>query len=126
MVELCDEALVHAAGDDAREARIFAYRTGFKIWVTDVRAGLADARAALERAERVGDPRLLAAAISRVGLAETYAAEVTPGILERGVELEETPRPRLGVLGKARAIEYSRLTVSSGRDRAAPGDARGP
>ena len=113
LVELCDEALVHAAGDDAREARILAFLTGMQIWVTDVRAGLADARAALEKAERVGDPRLLAAAISRVGLAETYAAEVTPGILERGVELEE----RLGLdleHWQSPRYEYSRRLISTG------------
>ena len=37
LVELCDEALVHAAGDDAREARIFAFLTGMHMWATDVR-----------------------------------------------------------------------------------------
>ncbi len=32
---------------------------------------------------------MLAVAIARVGQAETYAAEITPGLLERGVEIEE-------------------------------------
>ena len=84
-----------------------------KIWATGVNAGLADARAALERAERVGDPHLVAAAISRIGLAETYAAEVTPGLLERGVELEE----RLGLDVEHWAsprFEYCRLLVARG------------
>ena len=88
--------------------------------------GLADARAALEQAERVGDPRLLAAAISRVGLAETYAAEVTPGILERGVELEESLGLESWSTGKARAYEYSRRLDQHRGARAAPGDAPGP
>jgi DNA-binding CsgD family transcriptional regulator len=113
LVELCTEALVHAAGDDAREARIFAFLTGLNMWVTDVRAGLADARAALEKAERVGDPRLLAAAISRVGLAESYAAEVTPGILERGVRLEESLGLDLENWQSPR-YEYSRRLISTG------------
>ena len=43
----------------------------------------------LERAEQVGDPVLLAVAITRIGIAEAYAAEVTPGLLERGVEIED-------------------------------------
>ena len=90
-----------------------AFLAGVRIWATDVRRGLADARAALERAERVGDPRLVAAAIARVGLAETYAAEVTPGILERGVELEE----RLGLdleNWQSPRYEYSRRLISTG------------
>ena len=113
LIELCDEALVHAAGDDARQVRILADRAGFNIWATDIRAGLADARAALERAERVGDPRLLAFAIARVGLAETYAGEVTPGVLERGVKIEERLGPVLEYRESPR-FEYSRLLISTG------------
>ena len=55
----------------------------------------------------------MAAAIARVGLAETYAAEVTPGILERGVELEE----RLGLdleNWQSPRYEYSRRLISTG------------
>jgi DNA-binding NarL/FixJ family response regulator len=43
----------------------------------------------LERAERTGDQALLAQAIAYAGQAETYHAEITPGLLERGVEIEE-------------------------------------
>ncbi len=91
--DLFEEALVQASGDDARSARILALRSLFHLLAVDVRAALADARSALERAERVGDPALLAAAIARVGHAETWSAEITPGLLERGVEIEE----RLGL-----------------------------
>jgi DNA-binding CsgD family transcriptional regulator len=55
----------------------------------DVPGSLADARAALENAERVDDPELLAVAIQQVGRAETWAGELTPGNLERGVEIED-------------------------------------
>jgi ATP/maltotriose-dependent transcriptional regulator MalT len=54
----------------------------------DVRTALLDARTALEKAEAVGDPALLAVTIARVGQVETYAAEITPGLLERGAEIE--------------------------------------
>ena len=91
--QLFEEALAEAEGDDARSARILALRSLFHLLAADVRAALADARAALERAERVGDPALLAAAIARVGHAETWGAEITPGLLERGAELEQ----RLGL-----------------------------
>jgi hypothetical protein len=41
----------------------------------------------------VGDAELSAGAIARVGQMETWAAEITPGLLERGAEMEE----RLGL-----------------------------
>ncbi len=89
MLHLCDKALEEAPGDDVRAALILAHRMGVDLWRGDVRAALLDARTALEKAERLGDPSLLAAAISRTGTAEAYAAEITPGLLERGAELEE-------------------------------------
>ena len=36
LVELCDEALVHAAGDDGRQVRILSERAAFEIWATDI------------------------------------------------------------------------------------------
>ena len=89
LLRLCDEALDQAAGDDVRCARILGHRMGMHLWDADVRAALVDARAALEMAERVSDPALLAEAIARVASAETYAADVTPGLLERGVAIED-------------------------------------
>src|SRR5439155_8982520 len=97
MVELCDQALTEATEDDERCARILAYRSFCRLFELDARGGLADARAALEKTERVGDSRLLAVAIARVGHAEAWAGEITPGLAERGVEIEK----RLG-----RALEY--------------------
>ena len=93
MVGLCHEALAEATGDDARSARIRAFRSYAHMFEGDVEAALADARTALAEAERVNDPTLVAVAIARVGQAEAYAAEITPGLLERGVEIEE----RLGL-----------------------------
>jgi len=90
MIELCDEALSEVPDDDARATRILAYRSFIRLFQADIRKGLVDARAALERAERVGDPLLIAIAIARVGHAEVWGAEgVTPGLVERGVELED-------------------------------------
>lgn len=93
LVALCDQALVAAAGDDVRTARILALRAWVHLMKADVRASLADARTALENAERAGDPPLLAAVIGRLAQTESWAAEVTPGLLERGAEIEE----RLGL-----------------------------
>ena len=57
-------------------------------------AALVDARAALEKAERAGDPPCSPWRSRRLGQAETWAAEITPGLLERGAEIEE----RLGLV----------------------------
>src|SRR5262249_26535411 len=89
MLALCEEAIAEAPGDDARAALILAHRMGVDLWTGDVRGALLNARAALEKAERLGDPARLAAAISRTATAEAYAADVTPGLVERGADLEE-------------------------------------
>ena len=119
LIALCDEALAEAAGDDARSARILASRGFVHLLAADVPRPLADARAALEKAERAGDPALLAVAIARVGQAETWAAEITPGLLERGVEIEE----RLGLeleYHESPRVALARLLMRLGElDRAA-------
>jgi ATP/maltotriose-dependent transcriptional regulator MalT len=93
LIGLCDEALAEASGDDVRSTRILAFRTWGNLLAGNVGAALVDGEAALEKAERVGDPALLATAIHRLGHARTWAAEITPGLIERGVEIEE----RLGL-----------------------------
>jgi len=121
LMALYEQALIEAAGDDARSARILAWRMGIQLYEANARAALVDARAALEKAERADDPFLLAVTIARAGMAEDYAGEVTPGLLERGVEIEErellvletdeSPRyslarhlARIGEVDEARAI----------------------
>jgi len=88
-VRLCGEAASHAAGDDARLVQILGFRA-INRWIHgNVPGALLDARDGLERAERIGDQRLLATALARVGLIETWALEISPGLLERGVAIEE-------------------------------------
>jgi DNA-binding CsgD family transcriptional regulator len=89
MKELCQEALREAGDDDRRAVPILVHYAGFHIWAADIRAGLVTARSALARAERSGDPQMLAAAISRLGVVESYACDITSGLLERGVEIEQ-------------------------------------
>ena len=88
LLELCDEALTEAAGDDVRSSQILALLSAIRLLAADVPAALVDARAALQKAERVGDARLIIGAIAHVGRAEAWAAEITPGLLERGAEIE--------------------------------------
>jgi tetratricopeptide (TPR) repeat protein len=95
-VRLCDEALQGAVGDDIRLVQILGFRAIYRWVYGDVPGALLDAREALERAERVADPRLVATALGRVGLIEMWALESTPGLLERGVAIEDSlERPLL-------------------------------
>jgi hypothetical protein len=73
--------------DDARFARWLSFRAWARLLESDNVRALVDARAALERAERVGDPELVAVVIARLGQIEMWAGEVTPGLLERGATL---------------------------------------
>jgi DNA-binding CsgD family transcriptional regulator len=99
LTELCYEALTEAGTDDARSSRILAFRAWIQLMDLGVPTALADARLALEKAERVGDPELIAGTIGRLGQVETWAAEITPGLLERAADIEE----RLGL-----ALDYQR------------------
>ena len=84
---LCEQAWADVEQDDARLARWLAFRAWVRLLESDNVRALADARAALEKAERVGDPALLALVIARLGQVEMWASEMTPGLLERGAEL---------------------------------------
>jgi DNA-binding CsgD family transcriptional regulator len=120
----CDEALVEAMGDDARCTRILGQRASMNILHGGVHAALADSREALERAERVGDPRLIAESIARVAISESRVATSSPGLLERGVEIEdrlglslesyESPRFGLARLGLRRGeTDWPRALLES-------------
>jgi len=91
-IRLCSEALADAEGDDARLARILACRSWNRLLQTDVDGALVDGRLAFEYAERVDDPELLVAVIANLGRAELWAADVTPGLLEQGDEIERRLR----------------------------------
>jgi DNA-binding CsgD family transcriptional regulator len=85
-----------------------------------VRDALGHARAALEHAERVTDPELLARAIARVAMAETWTLEVTRGLLERGVEIEEGLESSLEFHESPRVTLARRLMCLSDFDGARP------
>ena len=89
IAERCEEALREVGDDHTRAAEILAFLSWTRLLEGRVRAALAHARAALEHAEQLDDPELLARAIARVAMAETWTLDVTPGLLERGVAVEE-------------------------------------
>src|SRR5262249_46024698 len=73
-----------------------------------------------EKAERIGDPELLAAVIARVAQAEAWAGEVTPGLLERGVEIEDRLQLELEYSVSPRSYLPRLLTRRGELDRARP------
>jgi DNA-binding CsgD family transcriptional regulator len=90
ITKLCEEALREAGHDNARGAEISAFLSWMKLLAGDVRGALADARAGLAKAENAKDDVLLVRAIARVAMAETWACAITPGLVERGVEMEKS------------------------------------
>jgi DNA-binding CsgD family transcriptional regulator len=85
----CETALAEAGADDRRAAEVLAFLSWTRLLEGRVRDALEHAREALEHAELAGDDALLARAIARVAMAETWRLEITPGLLERGVAIEE-------------------------------------
>ena len=118
-VRLCTDALSEAAGDNVRLAQILGFRA-ISRWVNgDVPGALRDAREGLQRAERVGDLVLVATALCRVGLIETMALEITPGLLQRGCAIEERLERPLLFHDSPRLMSAVQLTLQDELDRAA-------
>ena len=80
-IALCEQAWEDVKADDARSVRVLVFRAWARLVASDNVMALADARAALEKAERVGEPSLVATVIARLGQIEMWAAEVTPALL---------------------------------------------
>jgi DNA-binding CsgD family transcriptional regulator len=118
VVGLCDQALEEAGADDKRAATILTYLSWIRMLQADIRRALADARAALGRAERVGDPVLIARAIARVAMSETWTLQVTPDLLERGIAIEESLGYWLELHSSPRWTLARRLTCLDELDRA--------
>jgi DNA-binding CsgD family transcriptional regulator len=116
----CVEALREAGDDHARAAEILVFLSWTRLLEGRVRVALAHARDALEHAEQVGDPELLSRAIARVAMAETWTLEVTPGLLERGVWLEEEVERPLEFHESPRVTLARRLMCRSDFDQARP------
>jgi DNA-binding CsgD family transcriptional regulator len=108
-----EQAEGEVQGDDARSARLLGLRSWVRLLESDIGGALADARASLEKAERVGDPGVVTDAIARVGQSEMWAGEVTPGLLERGAELALHAGIPLGYLTNPR-FWLARLRVRQG------------
>lgn len=91
----CESALTEAGDDHRRAAEILVYLSWVRLLEGRVRDALAHARAALAHAEYAADDELLARAIARAAMAETWTLEITPGLLERGLVIERRLGRRL-------------------------------
>jgi DNA-binding CsgD family transcriptional regulator len=116
----CERALAEAGDDHRRAAEILAYLSWVRLLEGRVRDALARARAALAHAEHAGDDELLARAIARVAMAETWTLEVTPGLLERGVTIERRLGHRLEFHESPSITQARRLMCLSDFDGARP------
>jgi DNA-binding CsgD family transcriptional regulator len=120
LAQWCERALSESDDDHRRGAEILAYLSWVRLLEGRVRDALAHARAALEHAEHTGDDELLARAIARVAMAETWTLEVTPGLLERGVAIERGLGDRLEFHESPRVTLARRLMCLSDFDAARP------
>jgi DNA-binding CsgD family transcriptional regulator len=116
----CERALAEAGDDHRRAAEILAYLSWVSLLEGRVRDALAHARAALAHAEHASDDELLARAIARVGMAETWTLEITPGLLERGVAIERRLGRRLEFHESPSVTHARRLMCLSDFDSARP------
>ena len=116
----CETALAEAGEDHWRAAEILTFLSWTRLLEGRVRDALEHARDALGHAELVRDDTLLARAIARVAMAETWTLEITPGLLERGVAIEEALARPLEFHESPRVTLARRLMCLSDFDGARP------
>jgi DNA-binding CsgD family transcriptional regulator/DNA polymerase III delta prime subunit len=120
IVRWCESALQEARGEDWRAAEILAFMSWMRLLEGRVRDALVHARAALDHAKVLGDDELLARAIARVGMAETWTLQVTPGLLEQGVQIEQRLQRLLEFHESPRVTLARRLMCLAEFDSARP------
>jgi DNA-binding CsgD family transcriptional regulator len=94
-LEMCREVVEEAGPDDlALVAEAHQLAAEMSMLSGDVPGAIEHARVAAGRAEDAGDPSILVECLGTLCHYETYTGAITPGLLERAVELERRqPRP---------------------------------
>jgi DNA-binding CsgD family transcriptional regulator len=104
-----DRALADADGDDLLMATIHIRQADNAGMRGEFAAGRDYARAGLERAERAGHPESIAIALAELATDEQRSGLITPGLLDRAVEMQEVIRdlpPGYRSARRARAIRF--------------------
>ncbi len=89
MVALCKQALREAGDDAAIAAQIHRLLALGVLGEGRLREALAQSRQAVQFAETVGEPALLAVALAFTAQLENFAGDITPGLLDRALALEQ-------------------------------------
>ena len=110
-IALCEEALAFVGDDDVLATDVLGYLAVNRWFGGEVVAGLENARAALSRAEGVGDPRLVATAIARVGWLEAARLDPTRACSNEASSSNAGSRARAG----SRTARSSPSPATSGR-----------
>lgn len=118
MTALCERAL-EEAGENARlRARIHEQLATAWHLRGHLDNALLHARTGLELAERTGDASLFVGLVSSIAWHETWGRAVTPGLLERGVEVETSLDGSRPFSRSARAMLGMKLTHLGRMDEA--------
>jgi DNA-binding CsgD family transcriptional regulator len=120
IVGQCEKALASVSSDERRLTEIHAFASWMHVLAGDVARALTHGRSALEHAERTAEPRLIARAIARVCMAETWSGEETPGLLERGIRIERALAQPLEFHGSPRIALARRFICLQRLDDARP------
>jgi DNA-binding CsgD family transcriptional regulator len=88
-IELLDQAIREAQKDPSLLARVHWARSEVSLVSGDLDTAMLHTRAAIAPAEETGDQGLAALALGQAGGLELLAGDITPGLLERAVELEQ-------------------------------------
>ena len=87
-IKLCEEVIELAVGDHRLQSRAHQGLAAQLCVQGDIRTALAHLRHAAALAERAGDDELLTAALGPAIDLEFWSGDVTPGLLDRALELE--------------------------------------
>ena len=117
-IELSEQALAEAEGAGAGVVGIAFFLSVAWLIRGDLERAQQHARDALTAAERVEDPQLLAKAIAQLSVIETWTGDVSSGLLERGVALEQTLASRPDFFSSPGAALGRRLFYSDRLDEA--------
>jgi len=89
-VSLCEKALADCQDDPECTAQVLGFLGHCRWLLGDMQTAVHDSRRSLQIAERTGDGRLRASALARTACIETFALDLTPGLMDRALAADLT------------------------------------